>query len=71
MSIFDSPILLCDRCGEVVLRDTKWQECARAHHCGVAECPLKEEFLDHRPDRGTVDTSDHPMDPNGDIPIDV
>ena len=46
MVTFDSPVLLCDVCGEVVLRDTTSEDCARAHHCQIKECPHKNEFLD-------------------------
>ncbi len=46
MATFDSPVLLCDVCGEVVLRDTTWKDCARAHHCPIQRCPYKNEFLD-------------------------
>ncbi len=48
MVTFDSPVLLCDVCGEVVLRDTTWDDCARAHRCQIKECPHKNEFLDQR-----------------------
>lgn len=49
MVTFDSPVLLCAVCGEVVLRDTGWEDCARAHHCQTKECPYKNEFLDQHP----------------------
>lgn len=48
MVTFDSPVLLCDVCGEVVLRDTTWKDCARAHHCQIKECPHQNEFLEQR-----------------------
>lgn len=48
MVTFDSPILLCDVCSEVVLRDTTCEDCSRAHGCQIKECPYKNEFLDQR-----------------------
>lgn len=44
MATFDSPILHCTVCHEVVLRDTTWQQCAEAHECTLAECPYKDYF---------------------------
>ena len=46
MVTFDSPVLTCEFCGEVVLRDTKWQDCARAHGCQREECPYHDSFLE-------------------------
>ncbi len=46
MVTFDSPILLCEICGEVVLRDTKWKDCARAHKCTQDPCPYKDAFIE-------------------------
>ncbi len=44
MVTFDSPILHCDICRQVVLRDTTPQDCARAHHCEQTECPYRDYF---------------------------
>lgn len=52
MTTFDSPVLLCEVCGEVVLRDTTCGDCARAHHCRIKECPYENEFLDQHRDAG-------------------
>ena len=46
MVTFDSPVLMCKCCGEVVLRDTKWQDCARAHGCQRQQCPYHDSFLE-------------------------
>ena len=51
MVTFDSPVMMCQYCGEVVLRDTKWQDCARAHGCHREECPYKESFLEQEEGR--------------------
>jgi len=45
MVTFDSPILHCDVCRQIVLRDTTPQDCARAHHCQQSECPYRDCFL--------------------------
>ncbi len=45
MATFDSPVLHCEVCRRVVLRDTRWEDCARAHHCDVERCPHAQEFV--------------------------
>lgn len=50
MVTFDSPVLMCKHCGEVVLRDTKWQDCARAHDCQRERCPYHDSFLEQEGD---------------------
>lgn len=49
MASFDSPILRCEHCRHIVLTDTTWQDCARAHHCQVGECPYKNYFIHREP----------------------
>ena len=45
MVTFDSPILHCVVCRQIVVRDGTWQACAREHHCQGGECPYADEFI--------------------------
>lgn len=42
--MFDSPIELCQVCGEWVLTDQTQTECAREHGCTIERCPLERCF---------------------------
>jgi hypothetical protein len=43
--MFDSPIHTCPVCGQMVLLDQTWRECAREHSCsGDTVCPLMNYF---------------------------
>ena len=44
MCTFDAPILLCEFCGEFVLRDQTCAECAQEHECGARSCPMATYF---------------------------
>jgi len=44
MCTFDGPILRCEYCGELVMRDQTATECAKEHQCARSECPLAAYF---------------------------
>lgn len=60
MVTFDSPILHCEVCRQIVLRDARWQDCAREHHCRGGECPYKDQFIVREPTVASNNTTAQP-----------
>lgn len=60
MVTFDSPILQCVLCGQTVVRDGTWQDCAREHHCQGGECPYKDYFIVREPSVPSEKTTAQP-----------
>jgi len=63
MVTFDSPILHCVVCRQIVVRDGTWRDCAREHHCQGSECPYKDEFIVREPDVTKNRTTLRPDEP--------